>query len=166
MLEINKNTYVSLEEVNDYILSNYHYTDTIRIHWEVIDDAEKEIYIKKSAKEIDGLNLKGYKNVGGQLMAFPRFLPAYSLLNGNTVPLEVQEAQKINVYGLIKKEYTNLENKQFKVLQALGSTKNFKFNKRQSAEITTVETATEPSKRKQMLSSEEAFGLIQKWVKV
>ena len=165
MLEINKNTYVSLEEVDNFITENYHHTDTVRVHWEVIDNEEKEMYIKKSAKEIDGLNLKGYKNLGGQVMAFPRFLPAYSLLNGNTVPEEVKEAQKVNVYGLIKNEYTMLENRQFKVLQSLGATKNFKFNKRQSAEINTVDVPNEPAKRVQALASEDALNLIQKWIR-
>jgi hypothetical protein len=165
MLELYKDSYVTLEETNEYFENNFNETDTIRIHWEVLTDEEKENYIKKSAREIDGLNLKGYKNISGQKMAFPRFLPAYSLLNGNTVPEEVYEAQKLNIYGLIKKEYTTLESKQFKVLQTLGATKNFKFNRRQSAEISTVEPSNEPLKRKQLLSSEEALGLLSRWLR-
>lgn len=164
MININVNSYVSLEEVDDFIMTNYLPTDTIRVHWEVLDDNEKEIYIKKSAKEIDALNLKGYKN-NSTAMAFPRYLPAYSLRNGNTVPEEVKQAQMINVYGLIKKEYTDLESKQFRILQSLGATKNFKFNKRQSAEVMTVEPIKEPSKRKQALASEQAFNIMQQWVR-
>lgn len=164
MIKLNENSYITLNECEEYIKDNYLPTDTIRVHWEVLPIEEKEIYLRKAVKNIDSLSLKGHKLDFNQKLQFPRSFNTYTMIYGYNVPMEVKQAQCEEVYGLIKKEYTTLENKQFKVLQSLGAVKNFKFNKRQSAEVNTIENFGEPKKDKQDLASEDAYKLLQFWI--
>lgn len=114
-IKIGINSYVTLEEANEYLDNNYISTSLERNKWNSLTDDDKEIYLIDSAKSLNGLKYKGRKQLDGQYLAFPRVnnilpgyinIPVYMLQNsdytlikgfGNGDGLEsAKEAQIVN----------------------------------------------------------------------
>lgn len=92
-LVVGTNSYVTLSEANDIIDANYVPTELIATQWNALSDFEKEVYLIRSARQIDRMMLSGYKTQTTQVMGFPR--------NGTLeVPSEVKEAQVVNSIAL------------------------------------------------------------------
>ncbi len=97
MLEINKNTYVTVSEADEMIRQRLNRYDGLRLFWEVLDDEEKESYLLRAAEQIDSLAYPGSKTSSAQAMTFPRFPE-------QTVPLKVKLAQVYNALGFLNAE--------------------------------------------------------------
>lgn len=117
MLEVGKNTYVTVEEATEYIQENYAPKNILRAHWDVCPDTYKEQYLRKSMIEIEALPFVGRKTIWSGPLQFPRTLmnaplyvmrnPIYLMYNANAyeVPPQVKAAEIENALGIIKKEY-------------------------------------------------------------
>lgn len=69
---VNENSYLSLADANTYVSDNYVSTATEYTSWGALNDANKELYLKKATKKIDRLYLRGIKAVSTQTLEFPR----------------------------------------------------------------------------------------------
>lgn len=130
MLEVGKNTYVTIEEADAYIAENYSEKNILRAHWTVSSDEYKEQYLRKSMIEIESLPFVGRKTIWSGELQFPRTLlnaplyvrrsPIYLLYNRSDgeVPKEVKEAEIENALGIIQKSYRPTS--KAAVLSALG----------------------------------------------
>lgn len=65
-------TYITLEEANTYISTYYVSTDPLRINWDKLENADKEVYLRNGSKAIDSLVLLGKRASKDQKMEFPR----------------------------------------------------------------------------------------------
>lgn len=138
MLEVGKNTYVTIEEATEYIEENYSPKNILRAHWDVCPDEYKEQYLRKSMIEIESLPFVGWKTIWTGPLQFPRTLmnaplyvmhnPIYLMYNNNAyeVPLQVKQAEIENALGIIKKEYRPTS--KAVVLAALGLVPAFSEN--------------------------------------
>ena len=130
MLEVGKNTYVTIEEADEYISENYSEKNILRAHWTVCPDEYKEQYLRKSMIEIEALPFVGRKTIWTGELQFPRTLlnaplyvmhnPVYLMYNRDEtkVPKEVKEAEIENALGIIQKSYRPTS--KAAVLSALG----------------------------------------------
>ncbi len=130
MLEVGKNTYVTIEEADEYIAENYSEKNILRAHWTVCPDEYKEQYLRKSMIEIEALPFVGRKTIWTGELQFPRTLlnaplyvmhnPVYLMYNRDEtkVPKEVKEAEIENALGIIQMSYRPTS--KAAVLSALG----------------------------------------------
>ena len=70
MLELGKNSYISVEESTE-IISNY-FGDAYLNFWDSLTSNQKELELVKSTKKIDSLLFVGYKKYENQYLQFPR----------------------------------------------------------------------------------------------
>lgn len=130
MLEVGKNTYVTIAEADEYIELHYAEKNILRATWTVLPDDYKERYLLKSMQELESLPFVGRKTIWSSDLQFPRTLlnapiytrrsPLFILYNfkDNEVPAEVKAAEIENALGIIKKEYRPTT--KAAVLMALG----------------------------------------------
>lgn len=78
--------YVSIEEANQYVLEHYMSSDTLRLSWEALEDADKAVLLRRSFQSIESLPFTGHKTDPDQTTAFPR-CPSTS------IPLAIKSAQ-------------------------------------------------------------------------
>ena len=117
MLEVGKNSYVTVQEATEYINAHYSAKNALCAHWTACPDDYKERYLLKSMQEIEALPFVGRKTVWSNELQFPRSLlnaplyvrnnPVFVLYNRseNKVPQEVKAAQIENALGIIRAEY-------------------------------------------------------------
>ena len=65
--------YVTLAQANEYIATHYTSTDSLRVTWESLSNADKSSLLLKSFDTIEILPFAGRKLVAGQSNAFPRY---------------------------------------------------------------------------------------------
>lgn len=71
-IKVNFNSYVTLEEADDYIKTYYTSTSAERTTWESLPEEDKIIALLSSARALNNLRYKGQKKIKGQPLAFPR----------------------------------------------------------------------------------------------
>jgi hypothetical protein len=69
---VGTDTYISVANASVYVTNNYISTDSKRVAWFTLTDADKEIFLKKATKKIDRQRLRGIKAIFTQTLAFPR----------------------------------------------------------------------------------------------
>lgn len=72
MLIIGEDTYVTLDEANQYIKNYYLSSDPLRVQWESTADTDKEILLRKSFSQINELPFTGKPTNAKQSLPFPR----------------------------------------------------------------------------------------------
>lgn len=72
-LIVNVDTYITLQEMNTYIASYYLSTDPLRIQWEEMSDSDKEVYLRKSFRQLNALPFTGRPKDAKQPLPFPRY---------------------------------------------------------------------------------------------
>lgn len=85
--------YVSLEEADEYVAKHFMSTNTIRVSWESLNDADKEVLLRNSYQAIEALPVRGRKTCTTQPNAFPRY-------PSDVVPAQIKEAQIANAVVL------------------------------------------------------------------
>ena len=96
MLELNINTYVSIDEANSYISSHYLSSDELRLKWEETSEEDKEILLINACENIERLKFIGCKYNKNQELSFPR---NYS----DIIPFVVKKAQIEEAISFFKK---------------------------------------------------------------
>lgn len=64
--------YVDLAYADEYVSLHFLSTDDLRLSWEGLTDADKEVLLRRSFGAIETLKFTGMKTVPGQPYAFPR----------------------------------------------------------------------------------------------
>lgn len=72
MLVLGKDTYITIEQANQYISNYYLSSDPLRIQWEAIEDADKEVLLRKAFVQINSLPYTGRPENNKQSLPFPR----------------------------------------------------------------------------------------------
>lgn len=72
MLVLGKDTYITIEQANQYISNYYLSSDPLRIQWEAIEDADKEVLLRKAFVQINSLPYTGRPKNNKQPLPFPR----------------------------------------------------------------------------------------------
>ena len=87
MLELNKNSYVTVEDADSYITTHYRSNNKLRKVWEELDEADKIASLLSACADIEALPFGGRAMTAGQAMAFPR-LP-YQYGSAGEIPKEL-----------------------------------------------------------------------------
>lgn len=85
--------YVTLEEADVYVADHFMSSNTTRVAWESLNDADKMVLLRNSYRAIEMLTFRGRKTDKAQPSSFPRW-PATS------VPDQIKEAQIANAIVL------------------------------------------------------------------
>lgn len=114
-ITVGTDTYVTVSESDEYIGNYRRELDPLRVHWSVLTDSEKELYLRKSCQQIERVMFVGRKFYVEQKLAFPRRKNGFGYVPCNplyrylwdeyVVPEEVKAAQIENALGIIKSEY-------------------------------------------------------------
>lgn len=102
-LQIRIESYVTIDEANEYISGKVYATD-----WETSDTSTKEKALKEACRKINRLQFKGQKVDTGQVLEFPRRMPvlgrigAIGFMTGEEVPDEVKAAQCEEALAILK----------------------------------------------------------------
>lgn len=62
--------YATVEQANAYISNYYSSTDSLRVSWEALQDADKQVLLNRAEQQIDVLPFIGKPSIKGK--AFPR----------------------------------------------------------------------------------------------
>ena len=73
-LGVGTDTYISLEDANSYLESNYISSAPGLVAWQSMSDDDNEVLLRQAAKIINKQPLIGYLVDSNQAMAFPRYL--------------------------------------------------------------------------------------------
>ena len=85
--------YVTLEEANEYVTDHFVSSDTTRVAWESLSDADKMVLLRNSYRAIEMLAFRGRKTDKTQPSAFPRW-------PSTDVPSRIKHAQIANAIVL------------------------------------------------------------------
>ncbi len=85
--------YVTLEEANEYVTDHFMSSNTTRVAWESLSDADKMVLLRNSYRAIEMLVFRGRKTDAAQPSAFPRW-------PSTDVPSSIKEAQIANAIVL------------------------------------------------------------------
>lgn len=85
--------YVTLEEANAYVADHFMSSNTTRVAWESLSDADKMVLLRNSYRAIEMLTFRGRKTNGAQPSAFPRW-------PSTDVPEQIKHAQIANAIVL------------------------------------------------------------------
>lgn len=72
MIEVNVDTYVTVEEADEYVGKYYLATDDKNLAWTALTIEQKEVALRNSAMAIDSIIYPGRKKSSDQEMEFPR----------------------------------------------------------------------------------------------
>lgn len=161
MINIGIDSYVTVQEADNYIESYYNEFDNLAVTWGVLSNRDKETYLKQSAYEIDNLMLVGVVFNKTQSMQFPR-KECYK--QGIEIPSEVKDAQIENALGILHISLSAKSDEQMKILGSLGAVKNLKYNKREMGEVGLGASLTGQQASYKRLSSLEAEQILKPWI--
>lgn len=65
-------TYITVEEMLEYLHKNYVSSDPLRIQWEALDQEDSEVYLRRAFNLVNSLPYKGKPASAEQRGAFPR----------------------------------------------------------------------------------------------
>ena len=85
--------YVTLEEANAYVADHFMSSNTTRVAWESLSDADKLVLLRNSYRAIEMQTFRGRKTSETQPSAFPRW-------PSTDVPAQIKEAQIANAIVL------------------------------------------------------------------
>lgn len=90
MIEVNVDSYVTVQEADEYVGKYYMSTDDKSVAWIAMDEGQKEVALRNGAMAIDSVVYPGRKKDSEQVMEFPR---CYK--NGYYFPLSWYETYTI-----------------------------------------------------------------------
>lgn len=98
-LVVGENTYVTIEEANEYVENSMLSTDGRKTAWEKLCDNDKAVYLRNSLLEIESLPFIGYKVFLDQPLCFPRVRSAFG--SPTTIPNIIKTAQMKNALAML-----------------------------------------------------------------
>jgi hypothetical protein len=97
MLTVSENTYITIVEADELIATHLDKYNGLRLFWEILDEEEKEGYLKRAVEEMETLVYPGRKSRPMQPLTFPR-APSVE------VPKEIKLAQAYNALGFLNSD--------------------------------------------------------------
>lgn len=85
--------YVTLEDANKYVAEHFLSSNTTRVAWESLSDADKMVLLRNSFGAIERLPFRGRKTSATQPSAFPRW-------PSTEIPVQIMHAQIVNAVTL------------------------------------------------------------------
>lgn len=70
MLTVGVDTYITIEQMNKYVTDYYPLTDSLRVQWQAMSEADQETYLRKAFRQMNSLPLTGRPI---QELPFPRY---------------------------------------------------------------------------------------------
>lgn len=106
MFLVGVDSYVTVMEADEYVAQFYTTTDPQYLAWNNLDRTSREIYLRKSTRELDSLSFAGRKVDPKQQLAFPRLFTASrpGVKYSTEVPLDIKRAQIENALSLANPE--------------------------------------------------------------
>lgn len=98
-LILGQNTYVTLEEAQQYITLHYPSTAPQNTAWQELNPSDQEIHLRNATSTIDNLRWAGKKCTPEQVLSFPRQRPAsiqknnFSKTFSETIEKDIKAAQ-------------------------------------------------------------------------
>lgn len=82
-LELGIDTYITIQEMNEYVSKYYPSSDPLRIQWESMAEDDQEVYLRRAFIQINSLPFTGKPKTTKQTLPFPRYgnFTAADLLN-------------------------------------------------------------------------------------
>ncbi|MCI8733283.1 MAG: hypothetical protein HFE29_02975 [Clostridia bacterium] len=172
-----KDTYATIGFADQYIATHYPQNHPLSVHFSVLTDDEKGVYLNLALQEIEALPFVGRKYIISQPLQFPRIrggsfnrmTPTYASAfagsgGANEIPLCIMQAQVENALGVLASEISAVSDRQFMTLQSLGIIKNTKYNKREAGDLGFGADITGATSRRCPLSSGKAYALLREWL--
>lgn len=78
-LEVGVNSYITVEQADQYIASRYRASNAARQRWEGLKEEDKEVLLLEACSQIEQLPFQGKAAVIGQALAWPRLPFCYGL---------------------------------------------------------------------------------------
>jgi len=171
MLEVGVNSYITIEEADNYITLTYEEFDSLAIRWTILSERDKVSLLIKSVQQIEALVLPGRKVFPFQDLQFPRIQYGQQRLMNmmgitgqiGIVPKQVKDAQAENALGLLKERLARRSDEQIKTMASLGATSNWKYSKRNQGDVGLGEGLTGKADNKR-LSSQIAEQILKSWI--
>lgn len=145
--------YVTLEEANEYVTDHFMSSDTTRVAWESLSDADKMVLLRNSFRAIEMLTFRGRKTDVAQSSAFPRW-------PSTDVPTQIKDAQVANAVVLVD-ESSREDVAYYDKLRTYGI-KNYHIGNLSETLSTPTESAGASSY--QGIYSQEALRLLSPWL--
>ena len=102
-LTLNEDTYVLADESDSLLSEVLPASNPLRISWAVLDEHEKESFLKSALRRLEGLNVVGEKARFHQALKFPRLTRGVPY-DFNSAPLEVKRAQVVWALEILREE--------------------------------------------------------------
>lgn len=145
--------YVTLEEANAYVTDHFMSSNTTRVAWESLSDADKMVLLRNSYRAIEMLAFRGRKTDVTQPSAFPRW-------PSTDVPSQIKEAQIANAIVLAD-ESSQDDVAYYDRLRTFGI-KSYHIGNLSEALNTSAESSSTSSN--QGIYSQEAMRLLSPWL--
>lgn len=72
-LIVNVDTYITIQEMNEYVSKYYPASDPLRVQWEAMSEADQEVYLRNAFIQINSLPYTGKPKTSKQTLPFPRY---------------------------------------------------------------------------------------------
>lgn len=145
--------YVTLEEANAYVADHFMSSNTTRVAWESLSDADKMVLLRNSYRAIEMLSFRGRKTDATQSSAFPRW-------PSTNVPQSIKDAQVANAIVLAD-ESSREDVAYYDKLRTYGI-KNYHIGNLSETLATAAESSGTSSY--QGIYSQEALRLLSHWL--
>ncbi len=145
--------YVTLEEANAYVTDHFMSSNTTRVAWESLSDADKLVLLRNSYRAIEMLTFRGRKTDAAQPSAFPRW-------PSTDVPSPIKEAQIANAI-ILADESSQEDVAYYDRLRTFG-VKSYHIGNLSEALNTPAESSASSSY--QGIYSQEAIRLLSPWL--
>lgn len=106
-MAVGVDSYVTIAEADLFFSAQFPPLHPLRVHWEVLTDPEKEVYLSRACERLEGLNYRGRRYRADQPLKFPRI--AYGKPSrGDKIPTEVKRAQVLMTAECMREEYAEM----------------------------------------------------------
>lgn len=72
-LTVGVDTYITIQEMNDYVSKYYTSSDPLRIQWDAMSESDQEVYLRRAFTQINSLPFTGKPKTSKQTLPFPRY---------------------------------------------------------------------------------------------
>ena len=72
MLQVGVDTYITIEEMNQYVTTHFVSSDALRVQWEATSEEDQEVWLRRAFDQINSLPYTGRPKNPKQKLPFPR----------------------------------------------------------------------------------------------
>lgn len=155
MLVVGKDTYITIEQANEYVSNYYLSSDPLRIQWEASSEEDKEVLLRKAFNQINSLPFIGKPKRVDQPLPFPRYCDFKPQDMQNVQYAQVEQAIAISDIVTAQENVDRIKLRRAGVVQYTIGDLSEKFQSGLPSE----------SNATMFGLSEKAYGFLSKWLK-